>query len=175
MKTGEVIFSSSEAKIRFTCSGHLLSGRLNRAGPVSHSLLLSSSMLIALVLMSAGLLIPLTCFHCETSVVSSFSEIRWATNSCCLRWELRIHCNTVVDSDKKMQLFTFISCYLIVCSFNLTAKTAACNSNLGIERCLIGATLHFPMTNAKSAGYSFSCECRKATAHIVSSDASANT
>ena len=57
-------------KIRFTCSGHSLSGRFNQAGPVSHSLHLSSSMLIALVPMSAGLLIPLTCFHCETSVVS---------------------------------------------------------------------------------------------------------
>ena len=60
MKTDEGIFSSSEANIRFTCSGHSLSGRFNQAGPVSHSLLLSSSMLIALVPRSAGLMIPLT-------------------------------------------------------------------------------------------------------------------
>ena len=159
MKTDEGILSSSDAKIRFTCSGHF-SGRFNQAGPVSHSLLLSSSMLIALVPMSAGLLIPLTCFHCETSVVSSISATRLATNTCCLRWELCIHCKTMVESDQKLQLFICISCSLTICSFNLTAMTAACNSNCGIERCLIGATLHFPMTNATSAEYSFGCERR---------------
>ena len=158
MNTDEGIFSSSDAKIRFTYSGHSLSGRFNQAGPVS--LLLSSSMLIALVPMSAGLLIPLTCFHCEKSVVSSISATGLATNTCCLRWELCIHCNPVVESDQKLQLFIFISCSLTICSFNLTAMTAACNSNRGIERCLIGATLHFPMTNAKPAEYSFVCERR---------------
>ena len=64
MKTDENIFSSPDAMIRFTCSGHSLSDCLNQAGPVSHSLFLSFAMLIALVPISAGLLIPLTCFHC---------------------------------------------------------------------------------------------------------------
>ena len=81
MNTDEGILSSTDAKIRFTCSGNSFSGRFNQAGPVSHSLLLSSSMLIALVPMSAGLLIPLTCFHCETLVVSSISATRLATNT----------------------------------------------------------------------------------------------
>ena len=125
--------------------------------------------------MSAGLLIPLTYFHCETSVVSSIAATQLATNTCCLRCETCIHCNIVVESDQKLQLFIFISCSLIICSFNLTAMTAACNSNRGIERCLIGATLHFPITNAKSVEYCFGCERRLAGAHIVSSDASANT
>ena len=160
MKTNEGIFPSSDAKIRFTCSGHSLSGRFNQAGPVSHSLLLSSSMLIALMPMSSGLLIPLTCLHCETSIVSSISATQLATNTFCLQWELCIHCSTVVESDQKLQPFIFISCSLTICSFSLTAMTAACNSNHGIERCLIGATLHFPMTNAKSAEYYFVCERR---------------
>ena len=154
------MFSSSDAKIRFTCSGHSLSVRFTQARPVSHSLLLSSSMLNALVPKSAGLLIPLTCFHCESSVVSSISANRLATNTCCLRWDLCIHCNTVVESDKNLQLFIVISCSLTICSFNFTAMTAACNSNRGIERCLIGATLHFPITNAQSAEYFFGCERR---------------
>ena len=154
------MFSSSDAKIRFTCSGHSLSGRFNQAGSVSYSLLLSSSMLIDLVPMPAGLLIRLTCFHCETSVVSSISATRFATNTCYLRWELCIHCSTVVESDQKLQLIIFISCSLTICSFSLTAMTAVCSSNRGIERCLVGITLHFPMTNAKSAEYSFGCERR---------------
>ena len=100
MKTDEVIFSSSEAKNRFTCSGHSLSDRCNQAGQMSRSLLLSSSMLIALLLMPAVLLIPLTYLHCETSVVSSISSTRSATNTCCLWGELYIHCKTVVESDQ---------------------------------------------------------------------------
>ena len=143
MKTDEGIVSSSDAKIRFTYCGHSLSGRFNQqASPVSHSLLLNSSKLIALVPMSAGLLIPLTWFHCETSVVSSISATRLATNTCCLRWELCIDCNTVVESDQQLQLFIFISCSLAICSFNLTAMTAACSSK-GIERCLIGPLCRF--------------------------------
>ena len=157
MKTDEGIFSLSDAKIKFTCSGHSLFGRFNQSGPVSHSLLLGSSMLIARVPKSAGLLIPLTCFHCETSVISSISATQLATNTCCLRWKLCIHCNTVVESDQKLQIFIFISCSLTICSFNLTDMTSAFNSNRGIERCLIGAILHFPMTNAKSAEYSLGC------------------
>ena len=108
MKTDEGIFSSSDVKNRITCCGHSLSGQFNKAGPLSHLLLLSSSMLIALVPMSAGLLIPLTCFHCETSVVSSISATRLATDNCCFRWELCIHCNTVVESVQKLQLFMFL-------------------------------------------------------------------
>ena len=61
---------------------------------------------------------------------------------------------------QKLQLFIFISCFLTICSFNLTAMTAACNSSRGIERRLIGAILHFPMTNAKSAEFYFGCERR---------------
>ena len=43
-----------------------------------------------------------------------------------------------------------------------------------MERCRIGATQHFPITNTKSAEYSLGFERRYATAHIVSSDASEN-
>ena len=92
-------------------------------------------------------------------------------NICCIRYlshsighkhfmltmELCIHCNTLVESDQKLQLFIFISRFLTICSFNLTATTAACSSSRSIERCLIGATLHFPMTKTKSAEFSF-CE-----------------
>ena len=53
--------------------------------------------------------------------------------------------------------------------------TAACDSKRGIEIYCIGATLHFPITHAKSAESSLGYERRYATAHIVSSDASANT
>ena len=139
------IFSSFEAKIGFTCSGHSLSGRFRQASTLSHSLLLRSSMLNALVPITGGLLIPLTCFHCETSPVSSISATQLATNTCCLRWELCIHCITIVESDPKT---TTLSCSLTICSFNLNAMTAACNSNRGIEKRLITSTLHFPMTNA---------------------------
>ena len=160
MKNDEGIISSSDVKIRFSCSGHSLSGCFNQAGPLSHSLLLISSMLIALVPMSAGLLIPFTCFYCETSVVSSISATRLVTNTCCLRWELCIHFNAVVESDSKLHLFILIFCSLTICSFNLFAKTAACNSTRSIERYLIGVILLFPMKNAKSAEYGFDCECR---------------
>ena len=160
MKTDEGIFSSSETKIRFICSVHSLSGLYNHAGPVSHSRLLSSSMLMALVPMSAGLLIPLFCSHCGTSDVSSISATLLATSTCCLRWELCNNSKTVFESEQKLRLFVFNSCSLTICSLKLTAMTAACNSNRGIERCLIGATPLFPMTNAKSAEYFFSCERR---------------
>ena len=99
------MFSSNEAKTRFTCSGHSQFSCFNQAGPLravaSTSLLLSSSMLIALVPMSAGLLTPLTCFHCETLDVSSILEAPLATKTCCLGWELCIHFNTVVPLDYK--------------------------------------------------------------------------
>ena len=133
MKSEESILSSSEAMDRFICSGHSLSGCFNQADPVSHSDLLSSTMLVALVPMSAGLLIRLTCFHCEISVESSISATRLATNTCCVRWELCIYCNTKIEFDQKRQLFIFISCSLTICSFNLTAMTAACNSKRGIK------------------------------------------
>ena len=126
-------------------------------------------------MMSAGLLIPLTWFHCETLVVSRISATLFATNTCCLRWELWIHCRTVVESVQKLQLWIFDSCSFTICSLSLTAITAACSSNRGMERCRIGATRHFPITNAKSAEYSLGFERRYATADIVSSDASANT
>ena len=159
MKTDEGIFSSSDAKIRFTCSGHSFSGRFNQAGPGGP--ITSTKFLdVDLVPISTGLLIPLTCFYCETSVVSTISATRLATSTCYLRWKPCIHCNTVVESDQKLQLFIFISCSLTICSFNLTAMTAACNSKRDIERCFIGATLHFSMTNGKSAEYSFGCERR---------------
>ena len=105
MKTDEGIFSSTEAEIRFTCSVHPLSGRFYQAGPVSRSLLFRSSISIAPLPMSAGLLIPLTCFHCEASVVSSISATQLATNTCCLQWQLGIHFNIIVESDQKWQLF----------------------------------------------------------------------
>ena len=147
----------------------MLNSTVNQAGPVSHSLLLSSSTLIA------RLLKPLTWFHCETLVISKISATLFATNTCCLRWELWIHCRTVVESVLKLQLWIFASCSFTICSLSLTAITAACNSKCGMERCRIGATLHFPITNVKSAEYSFGFDRRYATAHIVSSDASADT
>ena len=73
MNSDDGIFSSPEAKIRFSCYGHSLSGRFNQAVPVSHSLLMSSSILISLVPISVGLLIPLICFHFDISIVSSIS------------------------------------------------------------------------------------------------------
>ena len=160
MKTDEGMFSSSEEKKRFTCSDHSFCGRFNQIGPMSHSLLLSSLMLIALLPMSVGLLIPLTWLHTETSVVFNISATRFATNTCCLRWELCIHCSTVVEYDPKLQHCIFISCSLTMCSFNRTAMTTDCNSSRGIERFLIGATLHFPITNDKSAEYSFGWDLR---------------
>ena len=74
-------FCSSEANSKFTCSGHSLSDYINQAGPVSHLLLLSWSTSMALAPMLAGLLIPLTSFHCETSVVSKNSATRLATKN----------------------------------------------------------------------------------------------
>ena len=74
MKVDVGMFSSSAAKTRLTCSGHWLSGCFNQAGPVSHSLLMSSSTLMALVPISAGLSIPLTCFHYEKSVLYPVSQ-----------------------------------------------------------------------------------------------------
>ena len=124
---------------------------------------------------SAGLMILLTFFHCEASVVSSMPATWMAANACCLRYKLCIYCNNVVDSDKKLQLCIFISCSLTMCSFKLSAMNALCNYNLVIERWLIQTSLHFPVTDAKSAGYSFSCKHRQGTEHIVSSDASGKT
>ena len=137
MRTVEGIFFSSEATIRFTFSGPSVFGLFNQPGPLSHSLFLSFSILIALVPKSARLLLLLTCFRCETSVVSSISAARSATNTCFFRWELCIHCNTVVESDQNLQLNIFISCSLTICPFKLTS------------------TLHFLITNAKSIEYFF--------------------
>ena len=52
--------------------------------------------------------------------------------------------------------------------------TATCSYNIekGIEGCLMGATLHFLIANARSAEYWIRVQI--ATAQIVSSDASAN-
>ena len=125
--------------------------------------------------MSTGLLIPLTWLHCETLVVSKISVPLFATDTCCLRWELWIHCRTVVESVQKLQLWIFVSCSFTICSLSLTAITTACKSKRGMERCRIGATLHFAITKVKSAEYSLGFERRYATAHIVSSEASANT
>ena len=77
MKTDEGLFSSFEAKTRLTCYGHSLCGRFNNSGQMSHSLLLNSSLLIALVPISAGLLIPLTCLRCETSVYPISQPLDW--------------------------------------------------------------------------------------------------
>ena len=135
MKTDEGTFSSSEPNIRCTCSGHSLSGRFSQAGPVSHSLLLSSSMLIALVPMSAWLLIPLTCFHYETSVVSSISATRLATNTCCLRWELCIHCSTwkVFFSSQEFCFFTRLQFVVPILSI-LSPDAFQLSSHVNTER-----------------------------------------
>ena len=91
MKADEGMFTSMEAKTKLTCSVYSLCVHFNQASPASHSLL-SSSMMIALVPMSAGLMKPLTILHCETLVVSNISASRSATKNCCLRWEMCIHC-----------------------------------------------------------------------------------
>ena len=151
MKTDEGSFSSTEARTRFTFYGHTLCDCFNQAGPVSHSLFLSSSMLIFLVPISAGWSIPLTCFHCETFVVSNISVTQLAKNTWCLHRELCINCSTIVEFEQKVQHLIFITCSLTTCSFNRTAMTAACNSCRGIEECFIGANLHFPNTNTNLA------------------------
>ena len=83
--------SSSEAKMSGISLGQLSADSLSQAGPVNHSLCHKSSIVMNRVPISAGLFIPLTCFHCETSVVSKISATRFATNTCCLRCELFIH------------------------------------------------------------------------------------
>ena len=78
-------------------------------------------------------------------------------------------CRTVVEIDQMLQTGIFQSCSLTICSFNLTAMTAACNSKRGIERYRTGATLKLLTTNNKSAEYSFlGFERRYAIAQIVS-------
>ena len=65
--------------------------------------------------MSAGLLIPLTSFHCKTSIVSSISAARLAENNSCLRWELCIYRETVVVSDKNCNYINpFHVCWISV-------------------------------------------------------------
>ena len=69
MKDDKGIFSSSEAKVvHLLC--HSLSRCFNQAGPLSYLLLLSSSMLIDVVPMSAGWL-TVTRFQGEALAVSS--------------------------------------------------------------------------------------------------------
>ena len=63
------------------------SGWFNQAISVSYSQFLNFSILIALVLTSAGFLMPLVCFHCETSVVSKISATQLAITTCWLRVE----------------------------------------------------------------------------------------
>ena len=149
---GYVLTRDRETETKFTCYGHSRCGQFNQAGTRSYSLLLSSSMMIALVPMPTGLLIQLTCFHFKTSVIFA---TRLTTITCCYWWKLCIHCITVVESDQKLQNGILISRSLTICSFHRTAVTAACNSSPGIKKCLISATRHFPITNAKLAEYYF--------------------
>ena len=164
---------SSQSNFKFSCSGHSLSVCFNQSGPVSHSPRLNWSTLMALVPMSAGLMIQFTWLHYELSVVSQIFANRLATNTCCLQWELCIVCRKVVESAQKLQLWIFDSCSLSICSCSLTVMTVACSSKRGIKKFGIDETLHFATTNAKSAEYSMGFEHKYATRHIVSSDASA--
>ena len=144
MKIDEGIFSSSDAKIRFTCSSHSLSARFRLAQWATHfSWVLQCWLLWCQC--------PLGCCYFSHSIGHKHLLLAMGTV-----YPLQ-NCSSVWP---KLQLFICISCSLTICSFNLTAITAACNSSRGIERCLIGDTLHFPMTNAKSAEYSFGCERR---------------
>ena len=167
LKAERNILSSSEAKTDLVCSAHSRPGFLNQARPVSHSLPLSSSSLICLALISAGLWKLLTCFHWEKSVLSSHSATRLATNTCCLWGGLGIHCSSVVESDQKLKqgssshvpwqsdLSISLSWHLLVIP-NVALKDVA------------SVRLHFPIANVKSAEYSLDSQDRYATAHILS-------
>ena len=125
--------------------------------------------------MSAGLLIPLIRFHCDTLVVSKISATLFATKTCCLRWELRIHCRTLMESLQNLHLWIFNSCYFTICSLSLSAITAGCSFKRAMERCHIGVILHFRITKTKLAEFSLGFERKYATSHIVLSDVLANT
>ena len=66
-------FSSSEAKTRFKYSDDSVRACFNQVGSLSHSILLRSSIMIALALVSSDLLIPLTSFQSEALVESNIS------------------------------------------------------------------------------------------------------
>ena len=131
VKTDESRLSSSEAQFKSTHSGYSLSGCFKQAGPVSHSLRFSSSLLIALVPMSTWFLIPLTCFHWEASQLPSWNETLVVYNR---------SCNTVVESGLKLKLFNFILCCFcsFICSFSITAMTVACNSRVILKDVSLG-------------------------------------
>ena len=120
--------------------------------------------------MSAGLLKPLTSFHCEISIVSNTSATRLAKNNCCLRWELCIYRNTVVVSDQNCNLHFLFLEYLY---FQAHCHDCRLQFQLGVERCLIGAIMFFAIKKTKSADYASGFQRRYATAHIVSSNAPA--
>ena len=110
------MFSPSEANNWFSCSGHSFSGRFNKTGAASKSLLARFSMLIALVPTFAGLLIPLTCFHCENKMyfVSHVLD-RPQTLVLAMETVYPVQCSSLVWP-QKVQLLIFISCSLTICS-----------------------------------------------------------
>ena len=124
MKTDEGMLSSSKANIGFIWSGHSRSGCFNHAVSVSHSILLGSSIMVALAPISAELLIPLTYLHCEKSFVHNISATRLPRNTCYLRWKLCIHLNTVVDWQGKCD-FYFPFPWLSVFSTSMRCLTLA--------------------------------------------------
>ena len=107
-------------------------------------------LIIALLPMNAWLLIPLKCFHSETSVVSIILATRLAKHIWYLRWELCIHCSTIVETDQNQQQYIVILCSLNIYFLNRTAMTAALKSSGGINNCFSGATLLFRITKPMS-------------------------
>ena len=113
-----------------------------------------------------GLLTVYSCSFCISLTIIFIDDYMRSSN---------VPPQNVSKYHKKLQLCIFISCSLTICSFIYTAIAAACNSKRGIARCLVSATLHFAKTTAKSAESSHGKEHRQTNAHIVSSDAWANT
>ena len=119
------------------CQFHIIA----QADEVSHSMLLTSSTFMTLVQMwtcDSTRLVQLC-----ASFESKISGTQFATNTCCLRRELCMHCRTEVESVQIFQLWIFHSFPLTIWSLSLSALTAVCSFKQGIERCHIGAILRF--------------------------------
>ena len=139
MKTNECIFlSTQEQKNSPILAVNILVN--TQFSSVSRSLLFCFFMLIDLRPTTNWLLLPLACLNWETSGVSNISANWLANITFCLRWEIRINCSTVVDSDQKLKICIFIPFCFTTCSFNFAAMAAVCNSASGVKRLLFGAT-----------------------------------
>ena len=62
-----------------------------------------------------------------------FFQLGSLKKTCCLWWELCLHCRTVVESVQKLQIWILESCSLTICPFILTAMTAAVIPNVVLK------------------------------------------